>query len=388
MGAEVAGAGHDVLLTEGGAEEVRIHAVDVEGHSGVGLGADHVDFGFAAEKIVELGGVGEEVLTVLLSTVIEPVNGSAERNNLGPGLETGFENSVGVIFIVGGEEIVIGKDVVDHAATDERELKLWDEIAPDDHDAERGGIHLVGGETDGVGVGLFEERMVMGHGLGGVDDDNAFVLVDFLDELLQIGELAAVEIGGAVDDDEGVFKVKRILASLVVGDVAELAGEGEAAVVIALQDDAREVETLGEGHGREEGGVVLDVGGDDLLDELGVDFVQEEVETVGSIEREGDEVVLGFELEEFEDLCAGVGDELVGLLAPRIFDAFAAGIVGVVIVRHGVDDGLGAEALAGGVEVGGVGVEVGEVVHIIYYSIEKVVGFGILRVWVGSRRFW
>lgn len=366
MGTEVAGAGHDVFFAEGGAEEVRIHAVDVEGHGGVGLSADHVDFGFAAEKIVELGGVGEEILTVLFSTVIEPVDGSAERDNLGPGLETGFENSVGVIFIVGGEEIVIGKDVVDHAATDERELKLWDEIAPDDHDAERGSVHLVGGETDGVGIGLLEERVVVGHGLGGVDDDNSLVLMNFLDELLQIGELAAVEIGGAVDDNEGVFEVKRILASLVVGDVAELAREGEAAVVVAFQNNAREVEALGEGHGGEEGGVVLDVGGNDLLDELGVDFVQEEVEAVGGIEREGDEVVLGFELEEFEDFCAGVGDELVGLLAPGVFDAFAAGIVGVVIVRHGVDDGLGAEALAGGVEVGGFGVEIGEVVHIIY----------------------
>lgn len=36
MGAEVAGANHNSLLAEGGANEVRIHTVNIEANSGVG----------------------------------------------------------------------------------------------------------------------------------------------------------------------------------------------------------------------------------------------------------------------------------------------------------------------------------------------------------------
>lgn len=374
--AEVAGAGHDVFFAEGGAEEMRIHAFDVEGHGGVRLGADEVDSIFALEKIIEFGGIILEVFVVFFGAVVEPVESSAEGDDFGPGLEAGFEDGVSMVFVLSGEKVVVGEDVIDHAATDEGELELRDEITFDDHNTERGGVHLMCGETDGVGVGLLEEVVVVRHGLGGVDDDEAFVLVDFLDEIFEVGELLAVKIGGTVDDDEGALEIKRIFTGLITSNVTEAAGEREAAVVIALEYDTGDVEALGEGHGGEEGGVVLDVGGDDLLDVLRVDLVQEEVEAVGGIEGEGDEVIFGFELEELEDFGAGIGDELVGFFAPGVLDAFAAGVVVMIVISHGVDDGLGAEALTGGVEVGGFWVEVGEVVHILYYSIELSLSVG------------
>lgn len=56
-------------------------------------------------------------------------------------------------------------------------------------------------------------------------------------------------------------------------------------------------------------------------------------------------------MEVFEDLRTGGGDEGVGLFAPGVFYAFATGIMMMVIVRQSIDDGLGAEALAGGVEI-------------------------------------
>lgn len=369
VGAEVAGARHDVLFAEGGAEEVRIHTVDIEGHGGVGLGADHMNLRLITEKIVKFLSIGEKVSMVFLSVAREPVDSGAEGDNFGPSLETGLEDRVGVVFVLSREEVVIGENVVDHASTDEVELKLWDEIAPHNHDAERGGIHFVGGETDSVGVDLFEESMVVSHGLGGVDNDNTFVLVDFFDEIFEVNELLAVKIGGAVDNNKGVFEVEVIVASLLTGDVAETAGEREATIVVTLEDNTGDFNTFGESHGSEEGGVVLDVGGDDLLDVFRIEFIQEEVEAVSGVKGEGDEVIFRLQLEEFEDLGAGVGYELVGLFAPWVFDAFAAGIVVMVIFGHGVEDGLGAEALTGGVEVGGFGVEIGEVVHIYYYTI-------------------
>ncbi len=54
MGTKVTSAGHDSLFAEGSAEEVRIETFDIKTHGRVGLGADHVDFGFVAEEFVEL----------------------------------------------------------------------------------------------------------------------------------------------------------------------------------------------------------------------------------------------------------------------------------------------------------------------------------------------
>ena len=68
--AEVAGAGHDACVGEGGAEEVGVEAFDVEGHGGVGLAVNQVDFGVVLQEVEELlaelgevllGGSGELV---------------------------------------------------------------------------------------------------------------------------------------------------------------------------------------------------------------------------------------------------------------------------------------------------------------------------------------
>jgi len=114
---------------------------------------------------------------------------------------------------------------------------------------------------------------------------------------------------------------------------------------------ARDGEALGSGDGGEEGGVVLEVGGDDFVKKAGLDLGEDEVEAIGGVEGKRGEVVAGGEFEELEDFGAGEGDFLVGGFAPRVFDAFAAGVEVVVVVGEGVDDGLGAEALAGGVKV-------------------------------------
>ncbi len=42
---EVTGASHDSLLAEGSTDEMRIHTVNIEAHSGVGLLVDEMDFG-------------------------------------------------------------------------------------------------------------------------------------------------------------------------------------------------------------------------------------------------------------------------------------------------------------------------------------------------------
>ncbi len=65
----------------------------------------------------------------------------------------------------------------------------------------------MGGETDGVSIGFFEHIVIMRHGLGGVNNDDAAVSVDFFDNFFEIEELAAVKIGGAVHDDDGVSEV-------------------------------------------------------------------------------------------------------------------------------------------------------------------------------------
>ena len=207
MGTEVASASHDSLFAEGGTDEVRIHAINIEAHSGVGFLIDKMDPGLVEEKIVEFLGVGGEVGVVFFGTTVEPVESSAEGDNLSPGLKAGLKNSVGVVFVLSGEKIVIGKDVINHTAADEGKLKFGDKIAAGDDDSERGSVHFVGGETDGVSIGFFEHIVIMRHGLGGVDNDDAAVSVDFFDNFFEIEELAAIKIGSTVDDNDRTLKV-------------------------------------------------------------------------------------------------------------------------------------------------------------------------------------
>ncbi len=68
MGTEIAGAGHNSLLAEGGTDEVRIHAINIEAHSGVGFLIDEMDSGLVGEKTVEFFGVGGEILVIFLGT--------------------------------------------------------------------------------------------------------------------------------------------------------------------------------------------------------------------------------------------------------------------------------------------------------------------------------
>lgn len=98
----------------------------------------------------------------------------------------------------------------------------------------------------------------MCHSLSSVDDDDAAVGMDFLYDLLEIGEPTTVKIGGAVDNDNGVLEVFC---------------EREATIVVASENDARDMKALAEGHGRKKGGVVFNVGSDDFLDVFGVDAV-------------------------------------------------------------------------------------------------------------------
>lgn len=68
VGTEVASASHDSLFAEGGTDEVRIHAINIEAHSGVGFLIDKMDPGLVEEKIVEFFGVGGEILVIFLGT--------------------------------------------------------------------------------------------------------------------------------------------------------------------------------------------------------------------------------------------------------------------------------------------------------------------------------
>ncbi len=102
---------------------------------------------------------------------------------------------------------MICKDVINHTAADEGKLKFGDKIAAGDDDAERGSVHFVGGETDDVSIGFFEHIVIMRHGLGGVDNDDAAVSVDFFDNFFEIEELAAIKIGSTVDDNDRTLKV-------------------------------------------------------------------------------------------------------------------------------------------------------------------------------------
>ncbi len=132
---------------------------------------------------------------------------------------------------------------------------------------------------------------------------------------------------------------------------------------MASEDDARNIETLAKGHSGEKGRIVLDVGSEDFFDVFRVEIVEQKVDAVGSVEGERDEIIFALELEKFEDFFAGVFDELIGLLAPRIFNTLAARIVLVIITPHGLDHGLGAQALTGGVEISYFIIEVIKVFH-------------------------
>lgn len=114
-----------------------------------------MNFGFVGEKIIELLGVSGEVFVVFFGTAIEPIDSGTKRDNLGPSLKTGFENGMGVVFVLGRKEIMISKNIIDHAATNKRELEFGEEVATGDDNAERSGVHFVGGEADGVGGSLF-----------------------------------------------------------------------------------------------------------------------------------------------------------------------------------------------------------------------------------------
>ena len=287
VAAEVAGAGHDAFGGEGGAEEVGVEAVDVEADDWGGFLVYEVDFGGGFEEVIQCMTMYDKRLFVLFG---DPVEGGAEGDDFAVGLEAGLEDGVGVVGVIAGELVVFELDVVDHAAADEGGFEMWDEGAFDDHAAEAGGVHFVGGEADGVGFGFVEEVGFVGHGLGGVDDDYPALFLDFFDDLGEVFEAAAVDVTDGVDDDEGVRKVGVF---------------GDGAVGMAVDDVAGDVVLAGEFHGGEEGRVVLDVGGDDLVEAAG-EGVKEQVDAVGGVLGEGDEVVAGFEAEVIEDFLAGL----------------------------------------------------------------------------------
>jgi len=184
VGAEVAGAGHDVLVGEGGAEEVGVNVFDVEGHGGVRRLVEEVDSWLLFEEIVELFGVGGKVLVSGFGELFQPVDGGAEGDDFAPGLEAGFKLGVDVIGGIGGELVGVEVGIVDHATADEGGVDFVNHVATDNHDAEGWSIHFVGGETDGVGLSFVEDLPGVRHSLGGVDNDNTVLLVDFFDELV------------------------------------------------------------------------------------------------------------------------------------------------------------------------------------------------------------
>ena len=149
--------------------------------------------------------------------------------------------------------------------------------------------------------------------------------------------MTTVKIGGAVEHDQCASEIVLVKRDGSVG--------------VSDYHFPFDVVFAGVGDGGEEGGVVFDVGGDDFFDEATTDLVEDEIDTVGGVEGEGDEVVAGLEFKEFEDFAAGGGDFVVGDATPLVFDALAAGIVSGVIGVESVKDGLGAEGLAGGIEV-------------------------------------
>ena len=129
----------------------------------------------------------------------------------------------------------------------------------------------MGGETDSVGVGFFEEVAVVRHGLSSVEDNEALVLMDGFHEVFEIFEATAVEVGSGVYYDEGVVKITTI--------------ERKRAIVCTSENEARKVMFPGERNSAEEGRVMLDVAGDDFFEvgPFGVELREEEVEAVGGV---------------------------------------------------------------------------------------------------------
>jgi len=173
-------------------------------------------------------------------------------------------------------------DVVNHAATNEGGVDFVGQRLFDDHGAEVGGVHFVGREANGVGIDPAKDIGRMRHGLGGVDDDDAAGTVDFFDERLDVLELAAIEICGAVENNESAGEIVIV--------------EIDRAVWFAVYDFPFDLVFAGADNGGEKNGVVFDVGGHDFGDKFGADLGEDEVDTVGSVEGEADEMVFGAEL--------------------------------------------------------------------------------------------
>ncbi len=99
---------------------------------------------------------------------------------------------------------------------------------------------------------------------------------------------------------------------------------------------------------------MLDVRGDDPRKITCSQLVQYKVDAVGGIEREGDAVILFAlagelqqEISRFLHLC-------IDHRAPLVLHPPAAGVILEIVFGLGINDGLGAQSLACGIEIAGL----------------------------------
>ena len=108
---------------------------------------------------------------------------------------------------------------------------------------------------------------------------------------------------------------------------------------------------------------MLDIRGVDFFDKTGMNLVKQEVDAIGGIEGERDEILTRAEFEVFEYFATGGLDFIVSGSSPFILDAFTAGIVLRVVIIECVNNWLRSQTLAGGIEIDVLGGEIFKTLH-------------------------
>lgn len=103
-----------------------------------------------------------------------------------------------VVGAVGREFISVVAYIVYHATADEGGVNMSSKVFMNHHGAERGGIHFVSGETDGIGGSFIQNLWSVSCALSGINDDEAVLLVDGFGNLFNIEKLATIDVAGTI----------------------------------------------------------------------------------------------------------------------------------------------------------------------------------------------
>lgn len=195
------------------------------------------------------------------------------------------------------------------------------------------------GKSHEIGIERFDVNLPMRSGLRGVEQHQRAILVRQFDDL-RGGDGDAIQVGGMPESDQAHGGVEQLCIRIEVKcAISARRNNLEQGALLAAQ--------LLPG---DEVGVVFLIGDEEHIAGFEGKGVRHQVDALGGVAGE-DNLFLFVSVEEFGDCDAGIVHLLGHLCCHVVHTAPAASRVLKVVLVHCINDHLGAQALAGGIEI-------------------------------------